>query len=215
MASKNDTAKPAAPANQEKKTFKVKDFKQRYQDDILPALMKELGFTSKMQAPRLEKIVINIGLGDGAGNAKFMDAGAQELTEMTGQKAVVTRAKKSIAGFKIREGMPIGVKVTLRGERMFDFLAKLVGVVLPRIRDFRGLNPKGFDGRGNYNLGLKDQLVFPEVKYDQVQRLRGMNITFVTTARNDIEAKALLTQFGFPFRKTKSEQAAAQEAKAS
>lgn len=186
----------------------IKDLKQRYQEEMVPALMKELGLTNVMQVPKLEKIVVNIGLGEAAGNAKVMDAGIDELTSMTGQKAVLTRAKKSIAGFKIREGMPIGVKVTLRGERMYDFLQKLVSIVLPRIRDFRGLNPKGFDGRGNYNLGLKDQLVFPEIKYDDVQKLRGMNITIVTTATNDIASKALMTQMGLPFKKPREQQQA-------
>ncbi|MEB3286595.1 MAG: 50S ribosomal protein L5 [Vampirovibrionales bacterium] len=188
-----------------------KNLKEQYKEKIVPALQKELDYDNVMQVPRLEKIVINIGLGDGTSNNKIFDAGVQELTDITGQKAVVTRAKTSIAGFKIREGMPIGAKVTLRGDRMYDFLAKLIGVVLPRIRDFRGLNPRGFDGRGNYNLGLKDQLVFPEINYDRVQRLRGMNITFVTTADNDVAAKALFTHLGFPFRKPKSEQAQSNE----
>ncbi len=187
--------------------------KEKYQKEILPALQKELGCKSVMQVPRLEKIIINVGLGDAAQNAKALDAGLEELQQIAGQKPAVTRAKKSIAGFKIREGMPIGAKVTLRGERMYDFLAKLIGIVLPRIRDFQGINPKGFDGRGNYNLGLKDQLVFPEIDYDKIQKLRGMNVTLVTTARNDLEAKALMTHLGFPFRKSKSE--AAKEAKAS
>ena len=151
-------------------------------------------------------------------DSKQLDVGVEELTQMTGQKALVTRAKKSIAGFKIREQLPIGAKVTLRGERMYHFLAKLLGVVMPRIRDFRGLNPKGFDGRGNYNIGLKDQLVFPEINYDKVQQLRGMNITIVTSAQDDISARALLNQFGFPFSKAKSEEknpAAAASEKAS
>jgi large subunit ribosomal protein L5 len=176
--------------------------KERYKKEIVSALKKELGLDNEFQLPRLEKIVVNIGLGDGAQNAKLFDTGVAELQAITGQKPVVTRAKKSIAGFKIRQGMPIGAKVTLRGDRMYDFIAKLTGIVLPRIRDFRGLSPKGFDGRGNYNLGLKDQLVFPEINYDQVQRMRGMNITIVTSGRNDMEARALLTHLGFPFRKT-------------
>jgi len=175
--------------------------KERYQQEMVPALMKELGLSNIYEIPRLEKLIINLGLGDGAQNAKLFDAGVQELQAIAGQKPVITRAKKSIAGFKIRQGMPIGAKVTLRGERMYDFIAKLTGVVLPRIRDFRGLSPKGFDGRGNYNLGLKDQLVFPEINYDKVQRLRGMNITIVTSAKTDMEARALLNQLGFPFRK--------------
>jgi large subunit ribosomal protein L5 len=193
----------------------MKSLKEQYKERIAAALKKELGLENDFEIPRLEKIVINVGLGDGASNAKLLDAGVQELCDITGQKAVVTRAKTSIAGFKIREGMPIGAKVTLRGERMYDFMAKLVGVVLPRIRDFRGLNPRGFDGRGNYNLGLKDQLVFPEINYDRVQRLRGMNITFVTSATNDIASKALLVQMGFPFRKSGKEQAVAAQQEAS
>lgn len=184
----------------------TKSLKERYQKEMVPALQKELGYTNVMQVPRLEKIVINVGLGDGGSNAKILDTGVQELSEITGQKPLVTRAKTSIAGFKVREGMPIGAKVTLRGERMYDFVSKLIGVVLPRIRDFRGISPKGFDGRGNYNLGLKDQLVFPEIEYDKIQKLRGMNITFVTTAREDAAARALLTQFGFPFKKPGKDQ---------
>jgi large subunit ribosomal protein L5 len=179
--------------------------KQRYEEEMVPALMEELGHSNKYQVPRLEKVIINIGLGDGAQNAKIFDAAVQELLAITGQKPVITRSKKSIAGFKIRQGMPIGIKVTLRGDRMYDFVAKIIGIVLPRIRDFRGLDPKGFDGLGNYNLGLKDQLVFPEIHYDKVQRMRGMNITIVTSAKTDMQAKALLTQLGFPFRKSKSE----------
>jgi large subunit ribosomal protein L5 len=177
--------------------------KEKYQKEVVPALKKELGLSNHFQVPRLEKVVVNIGLGDGAQNAKLFDQGVAELQAVTGQKPVVTRAKKSIAGFKIRQGMPIGAKVTLRGDRMYDFIAKLTGIVLPRIRDFRGLSAKGFDGRGNYNLGLKDQLVFPEINYDQVQRLRGMNITIVTSGRTDMEAKALLEHLGFPFAKAK------------
>jgi large subunit ribosomal protein L5 len=176
--------------------------KERYKKQVVPALMKELGVTNEFQVPHLEKVVVNIGLGDGAQNAKLFDNGVEELQRITGQKPVITRAKKSIAGFKIRQGMPIGAKVTLRGDRMYDFIAKVTGIVLPRIRDFRGLSPKGFDGRGNYNLGLKDQLVFPEINYDQVQRMRGMNITIVSSARNDMEARALLQHLGFPFRKS-------------
>jgi len=186
--------------------------KERYEKEIVSILMEELGHSNKYQTPRLEKIIVNIGLGDGAQNAKLFDAGVQELQAIAGQKPVITRAKKSIAGFKIRQGMPIGAKVTLRGERMYDFIAKLTGVVLPRIRDFRGLSPKGFDGRGNYNLGLKDQLVFPEIHYDKVQRLRGMNITIVTSATTDMEARALLTHLGFPFRKAKSDAEATAQA---
>lgn len=186
--------------------------KERYEQEIVSALMKELGLSNKYEIPRLEKLIINIGLGDGAQNAKLFDAGVQELQAIAGQKPVITRAKKSIAGFKIRQGMPIGAKVTLRGERMYDFIAKLTGIVLPRIRDFRGLSAKGFDGRGNYNLGLKDQLVFPEIHYDKVQRLRGMNITIVTSATTDMQSRALLEHLGFPFRKAKSDAAGPQAA---
>jgi len=189
--------------------------KERYQKQMVPALMKELGVSNIFEIPHLEKVVVNIGLGDGAQNAKLFDAGVEELQSMTGQKPVITRAKKSIAGFKIRQGMPIGAKVTLRGERMYDFVAKLTGIVLPRIRDFRGLNPKGFDGRGNYNLGLHDQLVFPEINYDKVLRSRGMNITIVTSGRNDMEARALLEQLGFPFRKSGKAEAGIPQTQAS
>jgi len=186
--------------------------KERYEKEMVPALMKQLGAANKYEIPRLEKVVVNVGLGDGAQNAKLFDTGIDELQAITGQKPIITRAKKSIAGFKIREGMPIGAKVTLRGERMYDFVAKLTGVVLPRIRDFRGLSGKGFDGRGNYNLGLKDQLVFPEINYDKVQRMRGMNITLVTSGNTDMAARALMEQMGFPFRKAKQDAGAAQAA---
>jgi len=189
--------------------------KERYKKEVVPALMKELGHDNQFQIPHLEKVIVNIGLGDGAQNAKLFDNGIEELQAITGQKPIITRAKKSIAGFKIRQGMPIGAKVTLRGDRMYDFIAKLTGIVLPRIRDFRGLNPKGFDGRGNYNLGLKDQLVFPEINYDKVQRMRGMNITIVTSARTDMEARTLLEHLGFPYRKNKDAGVAGQSQQAS
>jgi large subunit ribosomal protein L5 len=178
--------------------------KEKYKDQIIPALMKELAYKNPMQVPKVEKVVVNVGLGEGGANAKALDAGLNDITQITGQKPVVTRAKKSIAGFKVRQGMPIGAKVTLRGDRMYDFLAKLTGVAIPRIRDFRGLNDKGFDGRGNYNIGLKDQLVFPEIDYDKIDRIRGMNITIVTTAETDMEAKALLVNLGFPFKQSKT-----------
>jgi large subunit ribosomal protein L5 len=178
--------------------------KERYKTDIVPALKKQLGYDNEFQVPHLEKVVINVGIGDSTQTAKLLDAAVEEIQAITGQKPAITRAKKSIAGFKIRQGMPIGLKVTLRGARMYDFLAKVTGIVLPRIRDFRGISPKGFDGLGNYNLGLKDQLVFPEIDYDKVQRLRGLNITIVTSARNDMEARALMEHLGFPFWKTTS-----------
>jgi large subunit ribosomal protein L5 len=174
--------------------------KQKYKTQVVPSLKDKLECKNILQVPRLEKIVINIGVGDSTQTSKLLDVAVQELTAIAGQKPSITRVKKSIAGFKIREGMPIGLKVTLRGDRMFDFLEKLTSIVLPRIRDFRGINPKAFDGAGNYNLGLTDQLVFPEIDYDKVQRTRGMNITIVTTAKNDMEARALLEQLGFPFK---------------
>lgn len=188
--------------------------KERYEKEMVPVLMKNLELTNQYQVPQILKVVVNVGLGDGAQNAKLFDNGVEELQMITGQKPLITRAKQSIAGFKIRQGMPIGAKVTLRGDRMYDFIAKLTGIVLPRIRDFRGLNPNGFDGQGNYNLGLKDQLVFPEISYDKVQRMRGLNITIVTSARNDMEARALLEQFGFPYQK-KGAKADAPQAQAS
>lgn len=179
--------------------------KERYEQEIVEALKRELGYTNIYQVPKLIKVVVNVGLGDGAQNAKIFDAGVKELESIIGQKPVITRAKRSIAGFKVRQGMPVGVMATLRGKRMYDFISKLTGIAIPRIRDFRGLSEKGFDGRGNYNIGLKDQLVFPEVEYDKVERLRGMNITIVTSARTDMEAKALLLHMGFPFRKSQAE----------
>jgi large subunit ribosomal protein L5 len=180
-----------------------KTLKERYTEVIVPQLMKDLDLNNVYQAPKLLKVVVNVGLGDANQNAKALDAGIEELRLMTGQQPRITRAKKSIAGFKIRENMPIGAMVTLRGERMYEFVTKLTDIVIPRIRDFRGLSEKGFDGRGNYNLGLKDQLVFPEIEYDNIFRARGMNITLVTTARNDVEAKAFMAALGFPFRKVK------------
>lgn len=181
----------------------VKSLREKYKEDIVPALMKELSCGNIHQVPQMVKVVINVGLGEAAQNSKAMDAGVTDLTAIAGQKPLVTRARKSIATFKVREGMPVGAKVTLRGDRMYDFIAKLNGIAIPRIRDFRGLNDKGFDGRGNYNLGLKDQLMFPEIAYDKIDRVRGMNITIVTSATNDMEAKALLTALGFPFKRTK------------
>lgn len=185
----------------------MKNLKERYQSEIVPALKKELGYTSVMQVPKFQKIVINIGVGDGAGNAKILDACLAELTSITGQKAIPRKAVKSVAGFKVREGMTVGVMVTLRGERMYDFLNKLIAISIPRIRDFRGLNPKSFDGRGNYNMGLKDQLIFPEIKYENVIYTRGMNITICTSAKTDAEALDLLTHVGMPFRKPRAEKA--------
>ena len=175
--------------------------KEKYNKEIVPALKEKFNYSSVMEVPRLEKIVINIGVGDGAREEKFIEAAKNELAEITGQQPVVTKAKKSIAGFKLREGQPIGVKVTLRGERMYNFMEKLIRVALPRVRDFRGISSKAFDGFGNYTLGIKDQLIFTEVNYDDVVKLRGMDIVFVTTAKTNEEAFALLDSFGMPFRK--------------
>ncbi|MBI2014952.1 MAG: 50S ribosomal protein L5 [Candidatus Rokubacteria bacterium] len=171
-----------------------------YQSAVLPALMKERGYANPWQVPRLDKIVINMGVGEGRENAKVLDFATADLQSITGQKPIVTRAKKSIANFKLREGVPIGAKVTLRGARMYEFLDRLVNVALPRVRDFKGVPPKGFDGRGNYALGLREQVIFPEIVYDKVDKIRGMDINIVTTARTDEEAKALLTHLGMPFR---------------
>ncbi|AGX01975.1 MULTISPECIES: 50S ribosomal protein L5 [Bacillaceae] len=175
--------------------------KEKFSNEITPALMSKFNYESIMQVPKLEKIVINMGVGDAVANAKSLDNAVEELAVISGQKPVVTRAKKSIAGFRLREGMPIGAKVTLRGERMYEFFDKLVSVSLPRVRDFRGISKKSFDGRGNYTLGVKEQLIFPEIDYDKVSKVRGMDIVIVTTANTDEEARELLTQFGMPFQK--------------
>lgn len=175
--------------------------KEKFTKEISPALMSKFNYKSVMEVPKLNKIVLNMGVGDAVANAKALDVAVDELSQITGQKPVVTRAKKSIAGFRLREGMPIGAKVTLRGERMYEFLDKLVSVSLPRVRDFRGISKKAFDGRGNYTLGVKEQLIFPEIDYDKVNKVRGMDIVIVTTANTDEEARELLTQFGMPFQK--------------
>ena len=174
--------------------------KVRYNKDIIPALMKHFSYKNVMAVPKLEKIVINMGLGEAIANAKILDVAVDELGRIAGQRPVITRAKKSIANFKLRQNMPIGAAVTLRGDRMFEFLDRLTSVVLPRVRDFRGVSTKSFDGRGNYTLGLRDQLIFPEISYEKVDKIRGMNVTIVTTARSDDEARELLRQFGMPFR---------------
>jgi large subunit ribosomal protein L5 len=174
--------------------------KERYTADVVPALEKEFGYKNVMAIPRIEKVVVNMGLGEATQNAKIVDTGVDELGRVTGQKPVVTRAKKSIAQFKVRKGMPIGTMVTLRGERMWEFLDRLMSVALPRVRDFRGVSPRGFDGRGNYTLGLKDQLLFPEIDYMKVDKARGMNIWVVTTAKTDEESRKLLQLLGMPFR---------------
>jgi large subunit ribosomal protein L5 len=178
--------------------------RDKYHEDIVPALMSDFGYDNVMQAPKLTKIVINIGLGEAVQNAKAVDAAVNDLTLITGQKPVVTRAKKSIAAFKLREGMPIGAMVTLRGDRMYEFLDRLVAVSLPRIRDFRGVSPNSFDGRGNYTLGVREQILFPEIDYDKIDKTRGLEMSFVTTARNDEEGRRLMTLFGMPFAKKES-----------
>jgi large subunit ribosomal protein L5 len=174
--------------------------KERYQQEVVPALRKEFGYANVMAVPRIAKVVVNMGLGEGTQNAKIVDTGAEELSKVTGQRASVTRAKKSVAQFKVRKDMPIGAMVTLRGERMYEFIDRLVSIALPRVRDFRGVSARGFDGRGNYTLGLRDQLMFPEIDYLKVDKARGMNISFVTTARTNEEARRLLQLMGMPFR---------------
>ena len=173
--------------------------KTLYTNEVAPALFKKFEYKSTMQIPKLDKIVINIGLGEAKDNPKVIDAAMSDLTKITGQKPVVTKAKKSIANFKLRQGMSIGVKVTLRGEKMYEFIDRLFNVALPRVRDFRGINPNAFDGRGNYSLGIKEQLIFPEIEYDKIDKIRGMDIIFVTTAKTDEEGRELLTLMGAPF----------------
>ena len=190
---KGKKAKPRGP--QEPPRLRV-----RYSKEVVPALMKHFNYKNVMAVPKLEKIVINMGLGEAVANAKILDVAVDELGRIAGQRPVITRAKKSIANFKLRQHMPIGAAVTLRGERMFEFLDRLVSIVLPRVRDFRGVSTKSFDGRGNYTLGLRDQLIFPEIPYEKVDKIRGMNVTVVTTARTDDEARELLKQLGMPFR---------------
>jgi large subunit ribosomal protein L5 len=195
-----DKKKQAAPAE----VFEVPEnyiprLKEKYINEVAPALNKKFAYKSSMQIPRLDKIVINVGAGDAKDNPKAMDAIISDITAIAGQKPVITKAKKSVANFKLREGMPVGVKVTLRGNRMWEFLDRLFSIALPRVRDFRGISSNGFDGRGNFALGLKEQLIFPEIEYDKIDKIRGMNITFTTTAANDEEAKELLTLLGAPF----------------
>jgi large subunit ribosomal protein L5 len=189
------TVKPAAaPASVKPR------LKERYLKEIAPLLKKEFSYTNPMQIPKLEKIVLNVGMGEAISNVKLLDAAAKELGLLTGQHPVLTKAKKSIAGFKLREGLPIGCKVTLRGDRMYEFLDRLLSTALPRIRDFKGVPPKGFDGAGNFTIGIKEQLIFPELKYDEIMAVHGMDITIVTTAKNNDEGRALLKHFGMPFR---------------
>jgi len=179
----------------------MNQLKQKYNEEIVPSLVKKFNYESVMEVPKVEKIVINMGVGDAVQNSKALDNAVEELSLISGQKPVVTRAKKSIAGFRLREGMPIGTKVTLRGERMYDFLQKLIAVSLPRVRDFRGVSNKAFDGRGNYTLGVKEQLILPEINYDKVSKVRGLDIVIVTTSNTDEEAHELLAQLGMPFQK--------------
>jgi len=179
----------------------VSRLKETYTKEIAPAMQKKFGYKNVMQIPKLDKIVINMGVGEAKENSKVLESAVKDLETITGQKAILTRAKKSIANFKIREGMPIGCKVTLRGEKMYEFADRLINLSLPRVRDFRGVNPNAFDGRGNYSLGIKEQLIFPEIEYDKIDKVRGMDIIFVTTANTDEEARELLTLFGMPFSK--------------
>jgi len=174
--------------------------KERYQKEVAPAIAKEFGIENPMAVPRLDKIVLNMGMGEAVANAKVLDVAVEELKAIAGQKPVITRAKKSIASFKLRQGMPIGVMVTLRGEQMYEFFDRLVSIALPRVRDFRGVSPKAFDGRGNYTIGIREQLIFPEIDFNKVDKLRGMNICIVTTARDDDQARSLLKALGMPFR---------------
>ena len=175
--------------------------KEQYQNEIVDYMIKKFGYKNIMEVPKLDKIVVNMGVGEAKENAKALDSAVADMEKITGQKAVVTKAKKSVANFKIREGMPIGCKVTLRGDRMYEFADRLINLALPRVRDFRGVNPNAFDGRGNYSLGIKEQLIFPEIEYDKIDKVRGMDVIFVTTAKTDEEARELLKQFNMPFAK--------------
>ena len=175
--------------------------KETYQNEIVDAMIKKFGYKNIMEVPKLDKVVINMGVGEAKDNAKLLESAIADMEKIAGQKAVVTRAKNSVANFKIREGMPIGCKVTLRGEKMYEFVDRLINLSLPRVRDFRGVNPNAFDGRGNYALGIKEQLIFPEIEYDKIDKVRGMDVIFVTTAKTDEEARELLTQFNMPFAK--------------
>ena len=199
MGKKETTSKPAPP----KKAVSggpPPRLRDRYRNEVIPRMLKEFSYSNRMQVPRVERVVLNVGMGEAIQNVKLLDSAVAELALITGQKPVVTRAKKAIAGFKVRQGMPIGAKVTLRGNRMYEFLDRLLNIGLPRIRDFRGVSPKAFDGRGNYTFGLKEQLTFPEIKYDDVASIHGMDITIVTSAQRNDEAKSLLAHLGMPFR---------------
>jgi large subunit ribosomal protein L5 len=194
-----ETAKPAGPAKNGFRRPTYHGLRQRYQDEVVPALQREFSYGNSMEIPRLDKVVVNIGLGEAIANAKALDAAVGDLTTITGQKPIVTRAKRSIAQFRLRTGMPIGAKVTLRGQRMYDFLERTMALALPRIRDFRGIPTRSFDGRGNFSLGLREQLVYPEIDYDRIDRLRGLEISIVTTAKTDEEGRKLLELLGMPF----------------
>jgi large subunit ribosomal protein L5 len=194
-------ASPKGPSVVASPTGTELRLRQRYQDKIVPALIQRFAYTNALQVPRLVKVVANIGIGESISNPKALDAATADLKKITGQQPVVLKSRKAIANFKLRAGLPIGIKVTLRGARMYQFVDKLISVGLPRIRDFRGISPTGFDGHGNYTLGLREQLIFPEIEYDKIDKLRGLEVTFVTSARTDEEARALLTELGFPFRK--------------
>jgi large subunit ribosomal protein L5 len=187
--------------SRERRQFNVTRLKETYNNEIVDAMTKKFGYKNIMQVPKLEKIVVNMGVGEAKENSKILDSAMADMEKITGQKAVTTKAKNSVANFKLREGMPIGCKVTLRGDKMYEFLDRLVNLALPRVRDFRGVNPNAFDGRGNYALGIKEQLIFPEIEYDKVDKVRGMDIIVVTTAHTDEEARELLAQFGMPFKK--------------
>jgi large subunit ribosomal protein L5 len=195
------TASPKGPSVVSSPAGTELRLKQRYHDKIIPALIQRFAYTNALQVPRLVKVVANIGIGESISNPKALDAATADLKKITGQQPVVMKSRKAIANFKLRAGLPIGIKVTLRGARMYQFVDKLISVGLPRIRDFRGISPTGFDGHGNFTLGLREQLIFPEIEYDKIDKLRGLEVTFVTTARTDDEARALLTELGFPFRK--------------
>ncbi len=198
-STKKEASPPKLDHGSEESKFRPR-LRDMYEQQVIPALMKEFGYKNLMQVPKLERVVLNVGMGEAIQNVKLLESAVTELGMITGQKPVVTRAKKAIAGFKLRQGLPIGAKVTLRSRRMYEFFDRLVSLALPRIRDFRGVSPKAFDGRGNYTLGLKEQLIFPEIKYDEVASIHGMDITVVTTAKTNDEGKALLKHLGMPFR---------------
>lgn len=195
-----ETLKCAGPKRETWRTQTMARLKEKYRNEIAPAIAKEFGIENPMAVPKIEKVVVNMGVGEAIGNAKILDAAVEELRSITGQKPVITKAKKSIAAFKLRQGMNIGSMVTLRGDRMYEFLDRLISVALPRVRDFRGISGKAFDGRGNYTLGVREQLIFPEIDFNKVDKTRGMNISIVTTAENDEQARALLKALGMPFR---------------